>query len=102
MIAYRDTRHAGTDRLDDARTFVTEDGRAPRLRRPVDRVEVRVADATRVEPHEHLVPARRCELELLDVVWASGLLEDGRADLHAGARSCNARSSSRGMWQRIK
>jgi hypothetical protein len=102
VIADLDTRHVGTDRLDDSGTFVTEHGRAPRLCRPVDRIEVRMAHAARVESHEHLVPPRRRELELLDVVWAPGLLEDGRADLHAGACFCKRRTSSSGMWQRIK
>ena len=102
FIDIRDTRHVGTDRLDDSGTFVTEHGRAPRLCRPVDRIEVRMAHAARVEPHEYLVPPGGSELEVLDVVRAPGLLEDGRADLHAGACFCKRRNSSSGMWQRIK
>ena len=44
--------------LDDAGPLVPEHGGAARLRRPVDRVLVRVADAARAQPDEHLAGAR--------------------------------------------
>ena len=44
----------GADRLDDAGALVAEHGRAGRLGGAVDRVQVGVADAAGVQPHQHL------------------------------------------------
>ena len=78
----RDTADALADRLDDAGALVPEHRRAARRRRAVDRVEVGVADAARVQAHAHLARAGRGQLESST---ASGppTLEDGRADRRA-------------------
>ena len=80
-----DTRHAGADGLDDARALVAEHRRARRLRRPVDRVLVGVADAADACSRTSTSPSRGSrEVELGDVLAAPGLLEDRGADLQAG------------------
>ena len=76
----------GPDRLDDAGALVAEHGRAARLGGAVDRVQVGVADAARVQAHEHLAGPRRGELELLHLRAARRCLEHGGADLHGAAR----------------
>ena len=98
----------GADRLDDPRPLVAEHGRAARLGRAVDRVEVGVADAARGEPHEHLARPGRRKLELLDVRAAPPVCSSTAARIFTRRcrrlrlRACSARSSSSGMWQRIR
>ena len=65
MVAHRDAPDARADRLDDPRALVPEHRRAPRLGGAVDRVEVGVADAARMQAHEHLARPRRRQLELV-------------------------------------
>src|SRR4051794_25781395 len=113
----------GADGLDDPRALVAEDGRAARLGRPVDRVEVRVADPAGVDAHERLAGAGRGELEIGEFERRPGVLEDGRADPQdapppgapapapssagaapfrraGGAVRCISRSASTEWWQR--
>jgi hypothetical protein len=79
--------HVGADRLHHTCALVPEDGRAHRLRRPVDRIPVRVADAARVQPHEHFFRSGWCELELGHDERPTRLLQDDSADLHAAVVS---------------
>ena len=110
MLAGTHAPHAGADGLDDARALVAEHGRARRRRRAVDRVQVGVADAARVQAHERLARVRRLELELGDLEPSARLGQHGRTNLHSvtdrrlgggGPAACICRSSSSGMWQRI-
>jgi len=73
---------AGADLLDDAAALVTEDGRTWRLGGAVDRVQVGVADAAGVQPHEHLARSRRRQLELGYHQRSADALEHGRAGDH--------------------
>ena len=123
MVADGDSRRSRADRLDDARALVAEHGRATRLRGPVDRVLVGVADARRAEAHEHLARAGRGEVELLDAngppvasrtaarIFILTVAPIGKASDHAhprhgsapaGSACWSARRSSIGMWQRIR
>ena len=95
------------DRLDHARALVPEDGGTAGRRRPVDRVPVRVADAARVQSHEHLAGVGWRELQLGDLERRrrpGRERQPGRssADGNLAGASAAARSSSIGMWQRIR
>ena len=106
MLAGHDAGHARADRLDDSRALVAEHRRAACLGRAVDRVLVRVADTARVQPHEHLARTGAGQLELRHGHRPTRPLEDGGTNLHAVAASLGPswrrRSSSIGMWQRIR
>lgn len=110
MVADDDAHHTGADRLDDTGSLVTQNSGAARLCGAVDRIEIRVADAGSREAHEDLTWARWREIEVLNVERASGRLENGGTDLHGapavstdgGPAAWRARSSSSGMWQRIR
>ncbi len=85
-VAGRDARDAVADPLDDTRALVTEHRR--RVAGRVDArggVHVRVADAARLQPDQHLSCARLREIELSDLQRLAELLEQGGADLHGGA-----------------
>ena len=101
MVADTHACDVSADRLDDPGALVPQHGGAPRGRRAVDRVPVRVADAARVEANENLPRMRRRELHLDDLELRSDGLEDCGAHVHArtGATPdrCEARSSSTGM-----
>ena len=84
MVPDRDARHATADRLHDAGPFVSQDGRAHRLRCPVDGVPVGVADAARAQPDEYLARPGWRELELRDDKRSARRLEHDAADLHEG------------------
>src|SRR5262249_34886330 len=56
VVAWRDAVHVRADTLDHACTFVPQHHRQRHLERPVEHVQIRVADATRRQPHHH--PAR--------------------------------------------
>ena len=83
VVARPHARDPLAGRLDHARALVPEHGRAARLGRPVDRVQVRVADAARGQPHEHLLGAGRSELEIGDDERSARPLEHCRPDVHA-------------------
>ena len=105
VVADADARDAVSDRLDDARALVPEHARARVLRCSVDGVPVGVADAARVMPDEHLLRAAGRRGSSSDSV--SGPPVCSRTTprtLHAVAASfaCSSRSSSIGMWQRIR
>ena len=85
MVAYADAGHTGPHRLDDARALVPKDGGAARLRRPVDRVQIGMADAASVQPHEHLPGLRCLELELLEYERLARRLEHSSTDHHGAA-----------------
>src|SRR5205823_1235964 len=106
VVAGRDPGYGGADRLDDSRALVPEHRGAACLGRAVDRVLVRVADAARMQAHEDLPGAGAGQCELRHMERPARPLEDGRADLHAVAASLGStwmrRSSSIGMWQRIR
>src|SRR3989442_1126383 len=98
--------YAGPARLDPARPLMAEHRGTARGRRAVDRVEVAVTYAAGVDPHEHLVAARRRQLDVAHVDRLSGVGKDRRGDSHpasfAAWGACSRRSSSIGMWQRMK
>ena len=83
------------DRLDHAGALVPEDGRAARLGRAVHRVEVRMADAARVEAHEHLARPRRGQIQLDD---SSGAPVRSRT----AARQCVLPSAARSVPVRAR
>ncbi len=56
----------GAERLDDAGALVADDDRQPRRQVAGHVVQVAVADAGRLDAHEHLAGARRVELDVLD------------------------------------
>ncbi len=110
MLARPHTGDAGSDGLDDARPLVPEHRGTGRGRGAVDRVQVGVADAARVDADERLAGVWRVEVELGDLEARAHVGQHGRTDLHSltiGARGgggpavCRRRSSSSGMWQRI-
>ena len=71
------------DLLDDAGSLVAEHGRRiPRRIRSRRCVEIRVADAARDEPDQHLSLPRLREVELLHLERRPELLEHGGLDLH--------------------
>ena len=78
-------RDALADPLDDAGALVPEHGRGVSGRVGARRgVEVGVADAARLEPHQHLAGARLGEVDLLDDERRAELLEHRSAHLHGG------------------
>ena len=70
---------AVADRLDDAGALVAQDGRAARRGRPVDRIEIGVADARGAQAHEHFTGPGRGQLQLHELERRPGVLEDRRA-----------------------
>src|SRR3954447_21703247 len=82
-------RHAGdavADALDHARSLVAENGR--RIARRVNSrrgVHVGVADAARLERHQHLALTRLGEPDFRYVQRLAKLLEHGGSDLHWAA-----------------
>ena len=102
MIPDLNTGHTLSDLLHDTSGLVPEHRRAARLRRTVDRVVVGVADAARVQAHEHLLVTRWRELEVAHAHRTAGPLQHRPTDLHAtDSGTCSRRSSSSGMWQRM-
>ena len=67
-VAFLEAGHAGADRRDDARAFVTRNERQLRLHRPiaVRRMEIRVADAARDDLDQHLAGPRCRDRHFLD------------------------------------
>jgi hypothetical protein len=60
LVADRDVRHAGAERVDDARRLVTRYARQLVRAEPAALQEqVAAADAARLDPHAHLVTAGR-------------------------------------------
>ena len=104
MVADPNAGDALTHGLDDACTLVSQDGRAPCLSGSVDGVPVGVADAARAQAHEDLLRSRRRELELRHDERTARLLQHDSPNPHAVAVSfaCSRRSSSIGMWQRMR
>ena len=98
--------HARPHALDDASAFMAEDGGAARLRGPVGRVEVAVADAAGMQPDQDLVGTGRRQLELGHLErFACARKDSGDrpqpdvspgTDAGAAVRSCIRRSSSIG------
>jgi hypothetical protein len=87
VIAGDDLAHAGTDALDDARSFMTEDDRQ---RHRVDLItdhEIRVAYAARYYPDQHLVGARLFEGERFKLKRSTFAAHDRGLDL----LSCRSR-----------
>ena len=79
----RQERDALADALDDAGALVAEHGRRVAARVGArGGVEVGVADAARLEPHEHLARAGLGEVDLLHGERLAELLQDCGAHLH--------------------
>ncbi len=106
MLAGTHAPNARADSLDDPCALVAEHGRARRRGGSVDRVQIGVADAARVQAHQRLARVRRLELELGDLEPSARLGQHGRSYLHpvtdrgrgeGGPAACIRRSSSSGM-----
>lgn len=71
-------------RFDDSGPLVPEHGWKRHLIGAVDDVLIRVADAARLQPHEHLTASGRRQFELLDgdLEFVAGAIEYRCADLH--------------------
>ena len=100
MVADRDTRHACPGLLDDASTLVSENRRADGFRGPVDRIPVRVADAARTKPNEHLLGPGCRELELRDGQWPPRALQDDAADPHGVTLRCECEERAQDLLSR--
>ena len=87
VVAGLKERDPLADLLDHAGALVAEHRRGVAGRvRARRRVEVGVADAAGLEPHQHLARARLLELDLLHGQRLPELLENGRAHSHRGQR----------------
>src|SRR5207245_6934152 len=83
-VSRADMRHARADLLDDPGAFVAEHHRpATPAERALCEMEIGVADARRRDPYEHLVVARRIELDLLDAHRPPRLVQHNRLNPHA-------------------
>jgi hypothetical protein len=84
VIAGLDALHAFADFLDDAAAFVTEDGRERTLGVGArQRVGIRMANARRNEPHQHLAFLGTSELDFLDAQWLAGFPRDRCFGFHS-------------------
>jgi hypothetical protein len=83
VVARHDRRNAWADLLDDARALVPEHGRrVPGRIGARGGVQIRMADAARNEPDEHLACLRLRQVDLLDDERLAELLEDCGPDPH--------------------
>jgi hypothetical protein len=75
MVTGRRPIHLWADGVDDTRPLVPGNDRKPLSAQvPVREMEVRMADAGRGHPHEHLASTRRVELDFLDAGRRAGLV----------------------------
>jgi hypothetical protein len=77
VIARRELRDLGADRLDDAGCLVPEDGRRRERVEAVDEVQVAVANARGHRPHADFPAARRVDVDGLDGERLVGSVKDG-------------------------
>ena len=85
MVARFERRHAGADLEHDARAFMAEDRREQAFRVGArQRVVIGVADAARLDLHQHLAGTRPIELDLFDRQGLSGFPGDGGTCFHRG------------------
>jgi hypothetical protein len=84
MVTGPDVLDPRADSLDDARPFVPEDHWRRRWMHPLLVVKIRVANAARHEPHEHLAGAGLIQFKLLDHERLTGAIQN------RGAHYCRA------------
>ena len=80
VVAGCDRRDGGPDPLNDPGTFVAEHRRQRHRKVLMPRVGVRLANAARHHPDQHLIGARFVELQLCDLEAGSFALGDGCFD----------------------
>jgi hypothetical protein len=82
VVADSKIGHAGADRLDDARAFVSGDDGHRMFRGAGDEMPVAVTHADRRQSNAHLAGARLVERQRLHAKRLAGRSQDRGADLH--------------------
>ncbi len=82
MVTDGNAGNPNADRLDDARSLVTEHGRTACLGCAVDRVEVRVTDSACSQAYEDFRRRRRSKVERNHLERAARVLENRGTNFH--------------------
>jgi len=104
VVTGADEPDARADGLDDARALVAEDDRQGIGERPLDHLEVGVAEPARVDADQDVRRLERSQLDRLDHERSADVVEDRRVDSHGAtppARSAGDASRRRGAQKPV-
>jgi len=103
-VTHLDSFHAGADLFHDARTLVAEQHGQTVRPAGLGDVQIRMADAARLEPHQYLLRPRRLDLDLLEAEPADLGQDDAAIHPASSPRmlvppaSASVRSVSAASW----